>query len=248
MILRRITQHVQDQNWTAIAIDFVIVVVGVFIGIQVSNWNAGQSARHDYSMALERYAAEIDANLADLRDLEAQSLERVSTVSRGLDTLLTCEDTPENRRIVEAGVLRIQGSYGVDIRTTSLRELTESPALLARQSPAERKILNDTRLRIDYILSEGAYFEDLPLETRVEQNPLLTLDERERDTFGDFTKDGTHVPALHTLALTVPLDVACKDNALVKAFYLWEYWQAYIPNLTRGLQEVLEESREGLDL
>jgi hypothetical protein len=39
MLLRRITEHVKSQNWTAIVIDFAIVVVGVFIGIQVSNWN-----------------------------------------------------------------------------------------------------------------------------------------------------------------------------------------------------------------
>ena len=39
MILRRIILHVRRQEWTAIAIDLVIVVVGVFIGIQVSNWN-----------------------------------------------------------------------------------------------------------------------------------------------------------------------------------------------------------------
>lgn len=39
MILRSITQHVKDQNWFAIALDFFIVVFGVFIGIQVSNWN-----------------------------------------------------------------------------------------------------------------------------------------------------------------------------------------------------------------
>ena len=35
MILRRVTEHVKAQNWFAVAIDFVIVVVGVFIGIQV---------------------------------------------------------------------------------------------------------------------------------------------------------------------------------------------------------------------
>ena len=39
MILRRITKHVTDQNWFAVFIDFFIVVVGVFIGIQVANWN-----------------------------------------------------------------------------------------------------------------------------------------------------------------------------------------------------------------
>ncbi|MBO6697184.1 MAG: hypothetical protein JJ931_17450 [Henriciella sp.] len=39
MLLRRITKHVKDQNWFAVGIDFFIVVFGVFIGIQVSNWN-----------------------------------------------------------------------------------------------------------------------------------------------------------------------------------------------------------------
>ena len=44
MLLRRITKHVKDQNWFAVGIDFVIVVIGVFIGIQVANWN---DARND---------------------------------------------------------------------------------------------------------------------------------------------------------------------------------------------------------
>jgi hypothetical protein len=39
MLLRRVMQHVRDQNWFAVGIDFVIVVVGVVIGIQVANWN-----------------------------------------------------------------------------------------------------------------------------------------------------------------------------------------------------------------
>lgn len=39
MLLRRITKHVNNQNWFAVGIDFCIVVIGVFIGIQVANWN-----------------------------------------------------------------------------------------------------------------------------------------------------------------------------------------------------------------
>lgn len=42
MILRRVIAHVKAQNWFAVAIDFVIVVLGVFIGIQVANWNAAR--------------------------------------------------------------------------------------------------------------------------------------------------------------------------------------------------------------
>ena len=39
MLLRSVTQHVQKQNWFAVFIDFLIVVFGVFIGVQVANWN-----------------------------------------------------------------------------------------------------------------------------------------------------------------------------------------------------------------
>jgi len=56
MILRRVTEHVRNQEWTAIAIDFVIVVVGVFVGIQVSNWNGAKVE-----------AAQLDEQLRSLR-------------------------------------------------------------------------------------------------------------------------------------------------------------------------------------
>ena len=54
MILRSVVKHVSDQNWFAVGIDFLIVVVGVFIGIQVSNWNdeAGRLAKEQAYLAL----------------------------------------------------------------------------------------------------------------------------------------------------------------------------------------------------
>ena len=49
MLLRRVIEHVKAQNWTAVALDFIIVVVGVLLAIQISNWN--ESRRE---IALER--------------------------------------------------------------------------------------------------------------------------------------------------------------------------------------------------
>jgi hypothetical protein len=45
MILRRLSQSLKEQNWTAIWIEFVLLVAGVFLGIQVSNWNQAQKDR-----------------------------------------------------------------------------------------------------------------------------------------------------------------------------------------------------------
>jgi hypothetical protein len=53
MLLRRMTQHVTDQNWFAVGLDFVIVVAGVFLGIQIGNWNA-DAALSRKAVVLER--------------------------------------------------------------------------------------------------------------------------------------------------------------------------------------------------
>ena len=57
MILRRIVAHFRRQEWTAIAIDLVIVVLGVVIGIQVSNWNEAR--------VVDRQAAVFTEHLKD---------------------------------------------------------------------------------------------------------------------------------------------------------------------------------------
>jgi len=38
MILRRLMRHVSDQNWFAVGLDFVIVVVGVAVGFQLTDY------------------------------------------------------------------------------------------------------------------------------------------------------------------------------------------------------------------
>ncbi|MGJ8663403.1 MAG: DUF6090 family protein [Marinicella sp.] len=68
MLLRRITQHVRNQNWFAVFIDFVIVVVGVFIGIQVANWN---DARAEAVREQEVLVAILDDLKTDLEVLES---------------------------------------------------------------------------------------------------------------------------------------------------------------------------------
>jgi hypothetical protein len=61
MILRRIVEHMKQQQWTAVFIELAIVVLGVFIGMQVSNWNAERQAQ-------DRRAKVTQALLTDLKD------------------------------------------------------------------------------------------------------------------------------------------------------------------------------------
>ena len=78
MILSRVIAHVREQNWTAIALDFVIVVLGVFLGIQLGNWNAARQERALSAEYLRRIADDLgsDAATLELRIQGWQDTER----------------------------------------------------------------------------------------------------------------------------------------------------------------------------
>lgn len=40
MIMRRLAMRFPGQDWLTVTIELVVVVLGVFIGLQAANWNA----------------------------------------------------------------------------------------------------------------------------------------------------------------------------------------------------------------
>lgn len=64
MILRRLTANLRAQNWTAIAIEFLIVVFGVFIGTQVANWNQARLEKQATNRMLDQLRPELNNQLA----------------------------------------------------------------------------------------------------------------------------------------------------------------------------------------
>ena len=83
MIMRRLSQSLKEQNWTAISVEFVLLVLGVFLGIQAANWN---QSRADERLGLA-YAARLHTDLA--RDLAA----RRALVAYYRDVLVSVERT-----------------------------------------------------------------------------------------------------------------------------------------------------------
>ncbi len=66
MLLRSITKHIKQQNWFAVFVDFFIVVVGVFIGIQVANWNDNRQQQQTTQHYLTCISEELVANQDDI--------------------------------------------------------------------------------------------------------------------------------------------------------------------------------------
>jgi hypothetical protein len=65
MIFRRSVARLRGQDWLAITIELAIVVIGVFIGIQVANWNEDRLEGRKTQRMLTRLKPEL-RNLLDL--------------------------------------------------------------------------------------------------------------------------------------------------------------------------------------
>ena len=105
MILRRITQHVKEQNWFAVALDFLIVVIGVGAAMLGQQWISNGQQRADmrvaeiavqsdllvnYSSAKERLAI-VECRAEAYQAIAAQLLESGETWT-GLPRVNESED------------------------------------------------------------------------------------------------------------------------------------------------------------
>ena len=63
MLLRRVIEHVKAQNWFAVCLDFIIVVIGVFLGIQIGNWNEDRIFENRERQLLVELRAEISEGI-----------------------------------------------------------------------------------------------------------------------------------------------------------------------------------------
>ncbi|WP_412061302.1 hypothetical protein [Rubrivirga sp. IMCC45206] len=241
MILRRVIQHVRDQNWTAVGIDFVIVVVGVFLGIQLGNWNAARADRAEYGRALERFDAEVVANLATLDDLDDEVEGRLERARDGFAALRTCEETEANREAVNRSLNTLVGTHGLHLRRSALDELTSDPALLAQQSAAERQRLADLLFTFEMMAREAIISEFYPQEGRFENNPLIGIGAPREGAFTFYGAEFTTVA--YPLSLQVPIPEACRDNDLIKSYRTWLFWQGNVPTAFQAVRSELQETQ-----
>jgi len=78
MILRRVMEHVRTQNWTAVVLDFLIVVMGILIAFQITEWNGARRDRRDERRYLAELTRDLSVNTARARDHQLSTLQRLA--------------------------------------------------------------------------------------------------------------------------------------------------------------------------
>ncbi len=163
MILRRVIAHFRKQEWTAIAIDFVIVVVGVFVGLQVNNWNEAAKDKR----AETAYLSQLQKDLR-LIDVEARAqveFERYQARLAGKTyDFIAQGPSPERVRRINTGLSQL----------TMRRTLRiESPTFVDLQNSGKMDVIADEALRAEVV---SYFFNMRRMEAAIDRNNMYYVD------------------------------------------------------------------------
>lgn len=159
MIPRRLYEDVKAHNWFAVGVDLAIVVLGVFLGTQVSNWNEARETRAKAEVFSARLADDLRIEAWGYEYLLAYN-EDVLANAEGTLAALTGEKQMPDQQFLISAYRASQYKY-IDRHRASYDELVSTGAigLIADQKLRETAILVFTTPLFDLISDEATQSE-----------------------------------------------------------------------------------------
>ncbi len=241
MILRRFSQALKQQNWTAISIEFVLLVAGVFLGIQVANWNEARGDQRAYRDAMTRLAEESAETLRSTAEIRTVINEMLSDVQPAIEVLRACEYGTTAEATVNKGLNTIRSSRGAGAVTIAVDQLVDEERLLKQQSDAVRVALRQYYSRLHDINSTSEFVTSAA-NAGIDAHPLISFTDvlNSSGTFNGID--------IRRAQINSPMDKACRDQSFLKLFYNWERSHIFQLKLIKDLETVVTNNVRLLNL
>lgn len=176
MITRRITEAIAKQSWSAAFVELLIVVIGIFLGLQASSWYEERSEADMESTIVDRLEADFEEIL---NEIEA-ALNSHQGIIDGLDKLQAALDSGS---IIESEKSSVQYSLGnvlgVDTgggKSATYQEIVASGRLRLLQNNDLVSALSEYQERFDNSGRLFSEFRQMQLEYEKDFHQHINFD------------------------------------------------------------------------
>lgn len=175
MFRRRFAQHLKKQDWSTIVIELVVLVVGVFLGLQAANWNEARIEREQARDLRERLTEDFTDIVASL-DGRLSRLEVSIAAANELHRLLRARTVAADDPAI---IDRINKAWSTSISvppSATFSEMLSTGDTRLLQNPALRSALFDYHqaaiesAQLTSTLTPHFLESTLPLESHVVVN------------------------------------------------------------------------------
>ena len=237
MILRRLADAIREQNWFTVTLEVSIVVVGIFIGLQVDNWNQARKDRIDETASIARLHEEIEGSNEFLQTLgERQQITSQSIIS-ALDTVFARSNRDELSDDECTAIGRSAFLLTVTVNLPSLHELTSSGRITVFQdielrlalakfqqlSASTKNILESARathLFVKYpeIVQTEGYWSEQENEVRLRFRCVLLAMRNDKEFLSDLSLNADSFDGVYNKGIQRELDQLERIHELIDLF------------------------------
>jgi hypothetical protein len=153
MIFKRLAKGIKDQDWLIAIMEVMIVVVGIFIGLQVDDWSKAREDRALERQYLERLHQDIVGSLEDQRANSTWDAERIRTQAIMRTALSSGILTEENRADFDLGLAYLGVHNPLILHWTTMEELKSSGNIALIDNLELRAHLGATRAEYERVLT-----------------------------------------------------------------------------------------------
>lgn len=154
-IVRRAIARLREQDWTAIAIELVVVIVGVFLGVQAANWNEDREQERRSIAFTERLKDDLRVEAWNYEIQIGYNQQVLANAQRAVDALTGKAPLSDEELLVAA--YRATQFNGNSRRRATYDELTSTGDIGLIRDKTLRTLAMDvyTQPQIDQIDQNG---------------------------------------------------------------------------------------------
>ena len=236
MLLRRITQHVKEQNWFAVALDFFIVVAGILIAFQITNWNEELQQGNLEQSYLARMAADIEENIEYL-NLQEQRATEIKTVIENFLAALNSGDSSD-KDLIEAITRYV--SDGSELQDFKVNRTTYDDL----ESAGNLKILKNKDL-VQLIGKLFTDFADHDLDSLVNTDWIVPFESKITIDF-DFMRFDQRTQHLFPIKTSADITAHIREHrVLLQRHAALHYW--YVDVISDDYRSAVKQAKFVLD-
>ncbi len=174
MLFRKISSHLKEQNWYAVFLDLLIVVVGIFLGMQATEWNESRKEKLEEHQYLVRLVNDAKASIREIQSIRQVQDEFNQEIQWAVKILEQQQLNAENFERFEALVVRSTGWRQAFYYTDTIEELLSSGRLTIFRSSDLRSQIARFRVEYDFYNKRAMVIDDtlIQLQAQLEQSLL----------------------------------------------------------------------------
>ncbi|MDH3439785.1 MAG: hypothetical protein OEM63_03455, partial [Gammaproteobacteria bacterium] len=129
MFLRRIAKAVAEQDWFVVLIELVVVIVGIFVALQVAQWDDARQERIGERHYLTRLQSDVQS-MIDWQTAEREwYTDHRSKVATALNALQECQLPGELKQTFDFMLVAHQSMPQLNVNRATYSEMVASGAL-----------------------------------------------------------------------------------------------------------------------